>query len=181
MDIDNGKTLLILGGARSGKSAFGEAIARASSLDLHYVATATAGDEEMSARISAHRKARGKAWITHEVEIDICRILTDHGGKGSVLMIDCLTLWLSNLMEANHDVGAQTQALVKTLGRARGAVIVISNEVGAGIVPGTAMGRAFRDAQGVLNQCIAGAADNVVLVTAGLPMALKSDGRPNHG
>jgi len=181
MDIKEGQALLILGGARSGKSAFGERIAKASALELHYVATAAAGDGEMATRIAAHRASRGSAWTTHEVRTGICEILDGHGGAGSVMMIDCLTLWLSNLTEGRYDIGAQTETLVKALGRAQGAVILISNEVGGGIVPGTAMGRAFRDAQGVLNQRIAAAADTVVSVTAGLPQVLKSNGRPTYG
>ncbi len=181
MGIGNGRTLLIIGGARSGKSAYGEKIAMASSLDLHYVATASAGDVEMTERIAAHKARRGPGWTTHEVRSGVVGALDRYGGAGTVVLIDCLTLWLANLMEASGDIGTETGTLSQALGRARGAVIVISNEVGGGIVPQTAMGRVFRDAHGRLNQTIAEAADDVVLVTAGLPQVLKSNGRPTHG
>lgn len=181
MDIKDGRTLLIIGGARSGKSAFGERLALASALELHYVATAVAGDEEMAARIATHQARRGADWTTHEVGTDICGVLDSHGGAGTVMVIDCLTLWLSGLLEAKRDIETEAEALIEALGRAQGAVVLITGEVGGGIVPGNALARAFRDAQGHLNQRIAAAADDVVLVAAGLPMVLKSNGRPVHG
>ncbi|VAW10049.1 Adenosylcobinamide kinase / Adenosylcobinamide-phosphate guanylyltransferase [hydrothermal vent metagenome] len=181
MNIKEGRPWLIIGGARSGKSALGERLAVASGLSLHYVATALPGDEEMAARIAAHRARRGAGWTTHGAATGICGTLDNHGGAGTVMVIDCLTLWLSNLMEAGCDLETETGMLVEALGRAQGVVILISGEVGGGIVPGNALGRAFRDAHGLLNQRIALAADTVVLVTAGLPQVLKSNGRPVHG
>lgn len=181
MKITNGQTLLLLGGARSGKSALGEEIALSSGLDLHYIATAFAGDTEMSARIAAHQERRGDGWTTHEVGLDIAGTLGTVSKAGSVILIDCLTLWLSNLMEAKSDLETATRELCEALARSAGGVILISNEVGNGIVPANKLARDFRDEQGRLNQRVAKAVDSAALVVAGLPMILKSQGVPANG
>ena len=174
MVIQSGQTLLVLGGARSGKSAHGEAVAMSTGLRLQYIATAQAGDDEMAARIATHKARRGPDWHTNEVTTDLAAALDTLNDTGSVVLVDCLTLWLSNLMAENADIETATDTLGAALARARGAVILISNEVGGGIVPDNALARAFRDAQGRLNQRLAQISDKVDLVTAGLPMVLKS-------
>ncbi len=166
---------LITGGARSGKSAHGEALIKAhpaagGALPL-YLATAEAGDEDMAARIRRHRLRRGDDWETIEEPLDIAGVLEAHGGRA--ILLDCLTLWLSNLLAAGQDPGQECDRLVAALGAAGGPVVVITNEVGQGIVPGNELARRFRDQAGLLNQAIAAIADHVVLMAAGLPMVLK--------
>ena len=162
---------LVLGGARSGKSAFAETLAHAP--DRVYVATATAGDDEMRERIAHHRARRGEGWRTIEEPLELVAALAREATTGRAVLVDCLTLWLSNLMHAERDVEAQTRELVACLREARGAVVLVSNEVGLGLVPDAPLGRRFRDAQGRLNQAVAGVADDVVFIAAGLPLWLK--------
>ena len=164
---------LILGGARSGKTSFALARAEASGLETVYIATGFAGDGEMDARIARHKAERGPHWTTIEEQIDLPRLLVTETKEGRVILVDCLTLWLSNLMFAELDVDAMTQALVAAMPRMQGTVIFVSNEVGLGIVPDNALSRRFRDAQGLLNQAVAKAADNAIFVSAGLPLTLK--------
>ena len=164
---------LVLGGARSGKSAFAEQLARDAAAECVYLATASAGDEEMRERIAHHRARRGAGWRTIEEPLALVAALVREAAAGRAVLVDCLTLWLSNLMHAERDVDAETRALVACLREARGAVVLVSNEVGLGLVPETPLGRRFRDAQGRLNQVIAGAADDVVFIAAGLPLWLK--------
>jgi adenosylcobinamide kinase/adenosylcobinamide-phosphate guanylyltransferase len=166
---------LVLGGARSGKSAFAETLAHAP--DRVYVATATAGDDEMRERIAHHRARRGEGWRTIEEPLELVAALAREAGAGRAVLVDCLTLWLSNLMHAERDVEAQTRELVACLREARGAVVLVSNEVGLGLVPDAPLGRRFRDAQGRLNQAVAGVADDVVFIAAGLPLWLKRSQR----
>ncbi len=166
---------LITGGVRSGKSAYGEALieahpARAGSLPL-YLATAEAGDEEMAARIRRHRSRRGENWQTIEEPLDIAGVLEAHSHRA--IVVDCLTLWLSNLLAAGRDPAQEGNRLVAVLGAASGPVVIITNEVGQGIVPGNALARRFCDEAGLLNQSIAAIANHVVLMAAGLPMVLK--------
>ena len=168
---------LVLGGARSGKSAFAETLACEAASDRLYVATATAGDDEMAERIAHHRARRGAGWRTIEEPLELVAVLARETGAGRAVLVDCLTLWLSNLMHAERDVEAQTRELVACLREARGAVVLVSNEVGLGLVPDTPLGRRFRDAQGRLNQAIAAVADNVVFIAAGLPLWLKRSQR----
>jgi adenosylcobinamide kinase / adenosylcobinamide-phosphate guanylyltransferase len=163
---------LVLGGARSGKSAFAETLACEAAPDRVYLATATAGDDEMAARIAHHRARRGAGWRTIEEPLELVAVLAREAGAGRAVLVDCLTLWLSNLMHAGRDVEAATQELVACLLQARG-IVLVSNEVGLGLVPETPLGRRFRDAQGRLNQAIAAVADNVVFIAAGLPLWLK--------
>jgi adenosylcobinamide kinase/adenosylcobinamide-phosphate guanylyltransferase len=165
--------MLVLGGARSGKSAYAERMVEASGLTPIYVATAQAGDAEMSERIATHRKRRGTKWRTIEAPDDLEGMFRCEAGEGRAILIDCLTLWLSNIMHAGANIEARTQALCATAQGARGLVVLVSNEVGLGLVPETPLGRAFRDAQGRLNQAVAEIADRVVFMAAGLPLILK--------
>jgi adenosylcobinamide kinase/adenosylcobinamide-phosphate guanylyltransferase len=159
---------LVLGGARSGKSAYAEALLGGGT----YLATATAGDAEMAARIAAHRARRGQAWRTLEEPLELAATLAACEGP---VLVDCLTLWLTNIMQAGGDVDAQTQALVAALQELAGPVVLVSNEVGQGIVPDNALAREFRDRAGRLNQDVAAVAGRVVLVAAGLPLVLKGE------
>lgn len=161
---------LVLGGARSGKSRHAESLCAG---DRHYVATAQAFDEEMRVRIANHRQDRGSAWVTHEVQLDLTGTLRGIDAPGRVILVDCLTLWLSNIMLAEQEWREPAGALCALLPEMKADVVLVSNEVGMGIVPETALGRAFRDAQGFLNQRVAQVADRVVFVAAGLPLTLK--------
>ena len=162
----------MLGGARSGKSAFAEAwvMARAGGMPPLYLATGRAWDDEMRARISRHRADRGAAWETVEEPVELAAALRD--AKGAVL-VDCLTLWITNLMMAERDVEAEGAALIEALPAIECDIAFVSNEVGQGIVPADAMSRAFRDHAGRLHQQLAAAVDEVHFVTAGLPQRLK--------
>ena len=161
----------ILGGARSGKSARAQALAEAAGETRLYIATAEALDAEMESRIARHKTDRGGGWRTVEAPLELVAAMD--AADAPVLLVDCLTLWLSNLMHHERDVEAESDALCKSLGRFEGEVILVSNEVGLGLVPETPLGRAFRDAQGRLNQRVAAACDVVEFVAAGLPLRLK--------
>lgn len=167
-------TTLVLGGARSGKSAHAEGLARATGLDRVYVATAQAFDDEMRERIERHRADRaGDGWRTVEEPIGLPAAIARESRPDVVLLVDCLTLWLSNLILSGRDPAAMQAALIGMIRGAKGPLILVSNEVGLGIVPETPLGRAFRDAQGRLNQAVAAAVPRVVFVAAGLPLTLK--------
>ncbi len=168
--FDDG-SLLVLGGARSGKSRFAQQLAEACEGPLLYVATGQALDAEMVSRIEAHQKVRGARWQTIEAPLDLADIVRTEG-KG-VMLIDCLTLWASNLIFAERDVAAATADLCAAITAAPGRIILVSNEVGLGIVPDNALARRFRDVAGTINQAVAQAADRVVFVAAGLPLWLK--------
>ncbi|MFV0474455.1 MAG: bifunctional adenosylcobinamide kinase/adenosylcobinamide-phosphate guanylyltransferase [Pikeienuella sp.] len=159
---------LILGGARSGKTARALALAAP---PRAYVATAEPRDEEMAARIALHRAERGGDWGLIEAPLDLARAIG--AASGRTLVIDCLTLWLSNIMEAGREPEAETAALIGALGAAEAPVILVSNEIGLGLTPMEALSRRFRDEQGRLNQRVAAAADRVEFVAAGLPLRLK--------
>lgn len=163
---------LVLGGARSGKSRHALALAEAAGPRRIFVATGEAGDAEMAERIARHRAERGAGWRTLEEPLDLARAVGDAAAADAVL-VDCLTLWLSNLMLAGRDVEAATAALLGALARAPLPVVLVSNEVGLGLVPETALGRRFRDAQGRLNQRVAAAVGRVDFVAAGLALRLK--------
>lgn len=165
------RVTLVLGGARSGKSRYAEGLAQAEAGLRHYIATAEAFDAEMQARIAAHRAERGEGWITHEAPLDLLAALSACG-SGFVL-IDCITVWLGNLMHNGRDWQPAVAELCAALRQSQARLVVVSNEVGMGLVPDTALGRAFRDAQGIANQKIAEAADEVVFVVARLPLWLK--------
>ena len=164
---------LVLGGARSGKSRHAEALVTANAPPWIYVATAQAFDEEMTERIAQHRARRADGWRTLETTHDLAGLVRSHGNSNTPILIDCLTLWLSNVMLADMDVPATSAELTDALAAARGPIVAVSNEVGLGIVPDNALARAFRDAQGRLNQQIAALADRVILMAAGLPLTLK--------
>jgi len=167
------RVTLVLGGARSGKSRFAELLVASHDGGHAYVATAEPGDAEMAERIRRHRARRGAAWKNIEEPVDLPRALATATADGAAALVDCLTLWLSNLMAAGHDVEARTATLIQGLPRLRGPVVFVSNEVGLGIVPDNALARTFRDHAGELHQAIAAAADRVYVVTAGLPQLLK--------
>ena len=166
-------SLLILGGARSGKSRRALACAEALGPRRMFIATAEAWDDEMAVRIARHKTERGGGWSTLEAPLELVKGLHQASKEADVCLIDCLTLWLSNLMHQDRDVDAETQTLCDAIARASIPVILVSNEVGLGLVPETPLGRAFRDAQGRLNQDIARVCDRVEFVAAGLPIALK--------
>ncbi len=165
---------LILGGARSGKSRHGEALVESQPGPCVYLATAEAGDAEMAARIAAHRARRGDRWTTVEVPLDLVGALGRETGPGQAVLVDCLTLWLSNLMGAGRDVSRACAALIAALPGLSGPIVFVSNEVGQGIVPDNAAARAFVDHAGRLHQDLAAAADRVIFMTAGLPAGLKT-------
>ena len=164
---------LVLGGARSGKSAHAEALLGDHAGARLYIATAEARDAEMAARIAAHRARRGAAWRTVEAPLALVRTLEAESRAGHALLVDCLTLWLSNLMGAGRDIAAECERLGACLGRLEGRTVLVANEVGLGIVPENAAARAFRDHAGRLNQAVAAVAERVVFVAAGLPLTLK--------
>lgn len=169
---------LVLGGARSGKSTYAEKLATGTLFGgaprpALYVATAEAGDVEMATRIMAHRARRGANWTTIEVPLALDEAVLGNAVAGRPILVDCLTLWLSNLMHAGRDLDEATDELVRALNGLAAPVVLVSNEVGLGIVPETPLGRAFRDAQGRLNMRMAERADRVISMTAGLPLVLK--------
>ena len=166
---------LVLGGARSGKSRYAESLIAALPPPWQppwsYLATAEAGDTEMAARIATHRARRGPQWQTIEAPRDLAAALKSR--QTMPVLVDCLTLWLSNLMLADADIDAEIARLEAALADTGAPVVLVANEVGSGIVPDNPLGRRFRDLQGVLNQRMAARADRVVLVVAGLPLAIK--------
>ena len=170
--MNNGR-ILVLGGARSGKSRLAEQIVEASGLARFYLATAEAGDDEMRTRIGEHRKRRGAGWRTIETPLDLETALAETARPDRAILVDCLTVWLSNIFLAEGDVGERIAALAVSLRELPGLIVVVSNEVGMGLVPDNALGRSFRDAQGRLNQSVAEACATVIFVAAGLPLALK--------
>jgi adenosylcobinamide kinase/adenosylcobinamide-phosphate guanylyltransferase len=169
---NKGTLTFVLGGARSGKSSHAEVLAKAYPAPWTYVATAQAFDDEMTERIALHRARRQSGWDTVNAPLDLGGTLQALPERRPVL-VDCLTLWLSNHMLADHDVQAECERLIRVLSQPRGPWIVVANEVGLGIVPDNALGRRFRDAAGRLNQGVAAIADSVLFLVAGLPMRVK--------
>jgi adenosylcobinamide kinase/adenosylcobinamide-phosphate guanylyltransferase len=163
---------LLIGGARSGKSSHAEQLVARYPAPWTYIATAQAYDEEMRERIALHRAQRGDGWQTRDAPLDLVGAI-DAVPDGRPMLIDCLTLWLTNHMLAEHDVAAECAKLAQCLSKPRGPWFVVSNEVGQGIVPDNALARCFRDAAGRLNQQVAAVADSVILMVAGLPMKVK--------
>jgi adenosylcobinamide kinase/adenosylcobinamide-phosphate guanylyltransferase len=163
---------LVVGGARSGKSRLAERLVVGTGRLRHYIATAQAWDDEMRAKIAAHRADRGADWVTHEAPREVGVVLAQVPA-GDVVLLDCATLWLTNVLLAEADVVGECAALLAQLAACAAPVVVVSNEVGWGIVPDNALARAFRNHQGRLNQQIAAQAGLVVGVMAGLPMVLK--------
>lgn len=168
---DNRLTFL-LGGARSGKSAYAERLVTALPAPWTYIATAQAFDDEMTERIALHRAQRTQGWVTVDAPLDLVEAI-DRVPVGTPLLIDCLTLWLTNHMLAEHDLEREGARLEAALARPRGPWFVVANEVGLGIVPDNALARRFRDAAGRLNQRIAARADRVLFMVAGLPLEVK--------
>jgi len=182
-------TTLVIGGARSGKSAHAEALAASSGKKLVYIATAQAGDAEMASRIAQHRQQRQQhdgEWTTVEEPLALGAAIVQSSGPDTVVLVDCLTVWLSNLLFSEPrdypEVGAivppavfasERQSLLAAIADARGDVILVSNEVGMGVVPQGAISRWFVDEAGRLNQAVAAACDRAVFVAAGLPLILK--------
>ena len=162
---------LVLGGVRSGKSRQAEQIVTAFPPPFRYLATGRAWDHEMRERIAAHRARRDERWRTVEVPLALAAALDDAGGHP--VLVDCLTLWLTNLLLDEHDVEPAASALVDALARRRAPTVLVAGEVGLGIVPENALARRFRDEAGLLHQRVASVADRVVLVVAGLPLVLK--------
>ena len=163
---------LILGGARSGKSLCAEGLLTSAPAPWAYIATAEARDEEMRQRIDIHKARRGEGWATYEAPLSLADALAGPAAHLPCL-VDCLTLWLSNVMLSGRNPVAETDALIAALSKRSAPCIMVSNEVGLGIVPDNALARAFRDEAGRLNQRIAGIADRVLFVAAGLPITLK--------
>ena len=168
--MTNTKLTLVLGGARSGKSRYAESLMAALPPPWIYLATAEARDAEMAERIAAHRTRRGTGWQTVEEPHDVASVLAADEGA---ILVDCMTLWLSNRMLAGADMDAEIAALEAALDGHLWPAVLVSNEVGFGIVPDNELARRFRDLQGRLNQRLAARADRVVLVVAGLPMVVK--------
>jgi adenosylcobinamide kinase/adenosylcobinamide-phosphate guanylyltransferase len=169
---DLAQLTLVLGGARSGKSAYAEQLLTGIPGPWAYVATAEAFDDEMHARIKHHKSRRGAGWVDHETPLEIADTLANRTAELPTL-VDCLTLWVSNLMHADRPLPEATDDLLSAISKRIAPCIMVSNEVGLGIVPDNALARAFRDEAGRLNQKIAAAADRVVFVAAGLPLTLK--------
>lgn len=169
---------LVLGGARSGKSTHAEKLVTGS---LHgasphpaiYIATAEAGDVEMATRIMAHRARRGVGWTTIEEPLKLAEALEAAEAHGQPMLVDCLTLWLSNLMHAGADVDEATDELLRSLDGHKSPVVFVSNELGLGLVPETPLGRSFRDAMGRMNMRVAERAYRVIFMAAGLPLVMK--------
>ncbi len=166
---------LVLGGARSGKSRFAEGLIAGHPGRPVYLATAQAGDAEMAARIRRHRARRGAGWTTIEEPLELPQVLASATRDNGAVLVDCLTLWLSNLMAAGRNVESETLSLVESLPNLAAPVVFVSNEVGLGIVPDNALARAFRDHAGFLHQAIAASADRVYVIAAGLPLLLKKE------
>lgn len=166
-------SLLVLGGARSGKSRYAQARAEALDAELVFIATAQAFDTEMSERIARHRDDRGDRWTTVEAPVELATAIRTECREDRVLLIDCLTLWTSNLLLAERDIPAATAELVAAIDDAVGPLILVSNEVGLGIVPDNELARRFRDDAGRVNQQVAAAVDEAMFIAAGLPLRLK--------
>ncbi|WP_395667268.1 bifunctional adenosylcobinamide kinase/adenosylcobinamide-phosphate guanylyltransferase [Methylocella sp.] len=172
------RSLFVFGGARSGKSGYAQRLAEGCGLAPVLIATAEAHDDEMRARIARHAAARAAFWRLVEEPLALAQALEREASPGAVVLVDCATLWLSNLMLREEDPEAATAGLRAAIARLSGPAIFVSNEVGCGLVPGTALGRAFRDAQGRLNQSLAEACDAAVELRAGLPLQLKPAAAP---
>lgn len=166
------KLTLVVGGAASGKSAYAERLVEATGRPMRYLATAEAYDDEMRLKIAAHQARRGAGWETIEAPRDLTTPL-GAAERGQVVLLDCATLWLTNLILGDADLATEESRLIHALTDCTAPVVIVSNEVGAGIVPENALARRFRGAQGRLNQTLAARADLVITVIAGLPLALK--------
>ncbi len=180
-DTTGHRATFVFGGARSGKSEFAEQLANTSGLQKFYIATSAVFDPEMSERIGQHRHRRGASWTTIEEQIDLAGVLEKTLAPDRVVLVDCLTLWLSNLTYTEKRTEAEIKRLLSVLSAPAGPCIFVSNEVGMGIVPENKLSRSFRDAQGRLNQDMATVCDQVVFVAAGQPLLLKPNSQPDIG
>jgi adenosylcobinamide kinase/adenosylcobinamide-phosphate guanylyltransferase len=171
--MNPGRIILVLGGARSGKSAFAEELIDRSGLSKIYLATGQVFDDEMKRRVGIHKGRRGPEWDLAEEPLDLCGALSRIASDKRAVLVDCLTLWVTNLMMAERVQPNEADALALALKTMPGTIVLVSNEVGQGIVPDNAMARAFRDHAGLLHQKVAAMADEVYFVTAGLPQKLK--------
>ena len=167
------RTTLILGGARSGKSLFAENVLEHYEQKT-YLATAVAHDSEMKKRVEKHRARRGPSWQTIEESTDVTDVISTYGEKGVPLLLDCLTLWAMNLLSAGHDHHQEVKRLLDTLERIAGPVVMVSNEIGLGVIPETKLSRLFVDLQGDINQAVAKVSDRVIFLAAGLPIVMKN-------
>jgi adenosylcobinamide kinase/adenosylcobinamide-phosphate guanylyltransferase len=163
----------VLGGARSGKSAYAESLALKSGGDLVYIATAEIFDEEMEARIDLHRQRRGPEWKLVEAPVDLPQAIRASDGENTVILVDCLSVWTTNLLIHEQDIAQSRDALLETLRDCRGSIVLVASETGLGIVPDNALSRRFRDANGLLNQAVAATADEVFFMTAGIALRIK--------
>ena len=168
-----GQSILVLGGARSGKSRHAQALAERSAGERIFIATAQAFDDEMRDRIARHRADRDDSWRTVEAPLELAAAIRQADGAGRTILVDCLTLWLSNLLLAEGDLDEACGELAALIPQTSGRLILVSNEVGWSIVPDNALARRFRDAAGLLNQRLAGVCDVTDLVVAGIPMRLR--------
>ncbi|WGI21587.1 bifunctional adenosylcobinamide kinase/adenosylcobinamide-phosphate guanylyltransferase [Amylibacter sp. IMCC11727] len=166
------KFTLVLGGAASGKSSFAEKLVIQSGLNRSYLATAQAFDDEMREKIKEHQRDRGENWDTTEVPIELPKAVLDQPND-NIILVDCLTLWLTNLMLSDADCDTAAQAFFDAIRTRNTPIVAVSNEVGHSVIPETSLGRRFQRAQGRLNAQVAAKADLVVMVTAGLPQTLK--------
>lgn len=172
-DQQAARSLFVLGGARSGKSRYAQNRAEATDLELVFVATAEALDGEMAERISCHQADRGSCWSTVEAAVELPAAILTHSRPDRLVLVDCLTLWTSNLMMHERDLAAATTDLGQAIAHSLGPIILVANEVGLGIVPDNAPARRFRDEAGRINQAVAALVDEVQFVAAGLPVRLK--------
>ncbi len=169
----NTRTTCIIGGARSGKSQRALRLATETGRERVFIATAEPSDAEMARRIERHRAERGARFRTVEAPLDLVEALQDAASDSHVVVVDCLTLWLSNLLHHDRDAGSETDLLTGWLAQAPGSVILVSNEAGMGLVPENRLGRDFRDAQGTLNHAVVEVCERVEFMVAGLPLTLK--------
>jgi adenosylcobinamide kinase/adenosylcobinamide-phosphate guanylyltransferase len=174
------EVLLVTGGCRSGKSRYAQEWAENRASKRLFLATARVTDEEMAARIRRHQEVRGEGWITVEEPIGVAHAIREYGGSVQVILMDCVTIWLSNLLLeglSDHKILERVGELQMSLAQTSASVAMVTNEVGWGIVPDHPLGRRFRDLAGMVNQKLAHAADRVILMAAGLPLNLKGGGR----
>jgi adenosylcobinamide kinase/adenosylcobinamide-phosphate guanylyltransferase len=167
------RSILVLGGARSGKSSYAQSLAEAAAAERLYLATAEAGDAEMAARIARHKQTRGEGWTTREEPLAVVEALVAEARPGRIVLVDCLTLWVTNLVLSGRDVEAEVVRLAEAIASLGGPAVFVSNEVGLSLVPETRLGRDFRDLQGRANAAVARACDAVVFLAAGLPTLMK--------
>ena len=176
------KIIFVVGGCRSGKSRYALKLADQISEDNKiFIATCVPGDEEMKQRVLLHRKERAPQWKTLEVPVLLPKAIIDISRKTEVVLVDCLTLWLNNIFAENDDqetIGKQIQQLSRSLGKVRCPVILVSNEVGSGIVPENKLARRFRDVMGFVNQTVSGISDQVIWMVAGIPVTIKGPDNP---